>query len=958
MLQPKFLTPLGTRSLTTLDPSIFLPTQDSLDWQSPFEAPFFDPPEPRRSSETVTPAIQMQQQVQPKFSTTIPEVLAPNFESEDLLVDESATTNFESEDLPTIATFPVANAIDSPALIEPSTEILPSIKSTESALVNLPEVIQTAPESAIVSRQSEPTTILSDPVLTLSTELPAESAIAVPSPNLLTIQPSANQQPPSVKLKQENTILPKRTVEPEATIAEIQFTTNSEFLPFEFESASDEIAIASVLSTTPDSKPNLVESIQTKPESTSAPSNLQPALTESLLTSDDNFQAEVEEQSAIVTPEIQPDLTDTIVLLKPIESKPIFNSTPEILSAETIKPAIVSLQPIESEPVLGSTPEILSAETIKPAIAPVSKTEPDTVQATSFSENEVTNFSVQALPELTEFSLENISANLPISQPITAVSEPQVSRLVADEFPEPESMITESVARSIPELLAAESVFTESEANQNQELAGAIASEKVIDSPMAQTSTDVTEIVQTKASTLTNYLSETQIESTTESDISDDLINSDVTGTPLENKIQSKVSEDNSDFLQAEAQLKVSVETSPSEQLEFIQAPIQTQNRQTESLPVSEVEKPARSPQPEIQTQLDQPASVQLQTLEPKVDNFASTSDRLATTSETSLPDLAPSIQSFESPETQSEVDQPELETSLVQVKASEEITETEPANLVLSTEASLDEAIAQSTPLLPKITSQPQLMPDVSLVSRMTEGLVRSPSTDPIQPVSAELNLPGLNSLEVSQMNQFPELPTAIQRLSVWQPLVQMQPIQTQSIAPMLQPSTNQIAQPDIQPQSTLPNLMRQSNDAIANAAAPAEWSTIAELFQATVESPPESTSESTNAYADLNSFSTAATPTNSISESTDTYADLNLFSTAAAPTNSIQRELTDDPLPTTSTATPTFPSEQTSLPTAPPIASPEQIERLAQAVYQLVRQRLALERERVGQIYSGRSL
>jgi hypothetical protein len=53
LLQPKFLSPLGARSLTVLDPAVFRSTEQStaFDWQSPFQdSPFFDAPEPRATN--------------------------------------------------------------------------------------------------------------------------------------------------------------------------------------------------------------------------------------------------------------------------------------------------------------------------------------------------------------------------------------------------------------------------------------------------------------------------------------------------------------------------------------------------------------------------------------------------------------------------------------------------------------------------------------------------------------------------------------------------------------------------------------------------------------------------------------------------------------------------------------------------------------------------------------------
>lgn len=84
--------------------------------------------------------------------------------------------------------------------------------------------------------------------------------------------------------------------------------------------------------------------------------------------------------------------------------------------------------------------------------------------------------------------------------------------------------------------------------------------------------------------------------------------------------------------------------------------------------------------------------------------------------------------------------------------------------------------------------------------------------------------------------------------------------------------------------------------------------------------------------------------------------YPDLNLYP-QSAPSDRIQRE-PQDSAPAADPAQPLdhSPAGQPSSQQAAPQATPEQLERLAQEIYRLVRQRLALERERNGHFYRGR--
>jgi len=131
-------------------------------------------------------------------------------------------------------------------------------------------------------------------------------------------------------------------------------------------------------------------------------------------------------------------------------------------------------------------------------------------------------------------------------------------------------------------------------------------------------------------------------------------------------------------------------------------------------------------------------------------------------------------------------------------------------------------------------------------------------------------------------------------------------------------------------------------SNDTSAQSFAPIpdEWSSIADLLQASPEPQPISEQELPEIT------------------STDGYNDLNLYPDPS-PSNLIQREPTSPEASTDATTASETSSEGTDDESKNAgEASAEKLERLAQAIYQLVRQRLAIERERSGSGYSGRLL
>jgi hypothetical protein len=240
---------------------------------------------------------------------------------------------------------------------------------------------------------------------------------------------------------------------------------------------------------------------------------------------------------------------------------------------------------------------------------------------------------------------------------------------------------------------------------------------------------------------------------------------------------------------------------------------------------------------------------------------------------------------------------------------------------------------------------------------------------------VSPEATLSENASLD--RYSALPELPTAIQRLSVWEPLVQMQPLVASVASPAIQPSQTArypdaaTSQPQTfdrpaDPLSTLgsdgfdPVLLRNVgslNDTVSlkAEAVPTEWSSIAELFQ--------STEAATANTLQSDTIQRSAPQSTAHSDLANGYTDLNLRSDNTALPDVIQREL-ETPLRSPSQRLPCLTLNQ---PVGSPLRHPSRspLKRLpsnwnvlAQEIYKLVRQRLAVERERGGNLYPRRSM
>lgn len=385
----------------------------------------------------------------------------------------------------------------------------------------------------------------------------------------------------------------------------------------------------------------------------------------------------------------------------------------------------------------------------------------------------------------------------------------------------------------------------------------------------------------------------------------------------------------------------------------IIQPKGETQSADTDTSNVSYLSDLIIQPQAEVQPE--------------NIDASTSSQSNKASTTEIrpSQPAIAPDITSLNPGQDQPESSINDTQSATIDAPIQRDLVEMSDASLI-DTRSTVPDASIQRVP----IENAPQsTLPDKVEASNAIA-----------LPINDSLSLPtqSLNNDSESINDQFaalPELPIAIQPLSVLEPLTQLKPLQSRPISnpssptqPVDRPSA--IALPEIQTAWNDQRIsMKESPAATPSSqpAVPGEWSSIADLFQSAEPRSLANESEPIAAWSDIaelfqSSPEAQSAPElqraelSSVEPIMNGYAELNLYPStdAIAP---IQRS----PQPTAETAAPdvqSFGDEDNHeyAPFSQNSASPEQLEQLAHEVYRLVRHRLALERERRGQYYSGR--
>ncbi len=319
-----------------------------------------------------------------------------------------------------------------------------------------------------------------------------------------------------------------------------------------------------------------------------------------------------------------------------------------------------------------------------------------------------------------------------------------------------------------------------------------------------------------------------------------------------------------------------------------------------------------------------------------------------------------------------------------------------------------IDKSLIQQDDFHQETTHTNDIIAGITTESTQTEGISNAPTRTPhIQarspdqsiaaatPVSETRNSRETNNREPDittidtpdSSSSLPELPTVLQPLSIWEPLLQTQPltppttslIQSQkdasatviaSVSPPPAPSLQTAptgyseanfevmteAYSDLLPEgftagsdraSSPPIIQRTVSpvpDIIRREVTTDSWSSLAELYESTLTSKDDApTANKTETPEEANGYS-------------DLLDSVNTVAIAPSPNDVQQTPTTEAPTATPATIPTTATTDTPTSAQAKPKASPEQLERLAQEIYRLVRQRLALDRERNGHYYSGR--
>ncbi|PZV14283.1 MAG: hypothetical protein DCF22_09175 [Leptolyngbya sp.] len=1018
MLQPKFFTPLGARSLRVLDPSIFLPASDLAfpNEESSFQdSPFFDAPDSSTPSQSTVPTIQTQPQPRP-LKPAPSEINLPT------------TAPFEGiAETPLIETSPVEDL----AITEPLIARSP-IPETDAAIASpATEAIQSAPsEVAAIARtpQNEPLNRFESPspsISSLSTETPidtpAEHSIEPLPSNISALDDppteTANEYPEAPLLQRspsssDNLISPTST-QPTYPAA-IQRTTNLEDSVSLIAPISAENTITPAATDLTSSDADLTESIQPEFNLTD---NILPIASASDPTTASSQPVDHSEAIPDVEAEIaQPILDSPAAIARltadesidPIvdvaESSPMVALPPVVDHSESISSTDSSI----TQRMLDA-PEVTARLSGDKSIDPVVDIAESLVQSASdrvpqdnqeiedpllsatlpqanetevisllsseseFRDGDRSNAGSQeelAIPASSEFSLS--AASDLSSEPSSAIASLREPEGDFDFSSPSESIAGQTIQRSPVEPVISEPAIPDLDPDRS---VAAIASHPA-DSPISDA-----EVVQPKTNDLgrdeleSEELEKEELEDPVEMslepasskvDIDSPAINSIQDQTATQPAIQANsldpssilhhqpepseenaTSADGSNLLSSpkETEIETGIETEkslPTSSRSVEEKSLQDFEAERVSQPIA-LETPGQRVQPEIDPQLDpvtqSNTELTIQHIPPKAEPIAA---------EATVSAIQPEIMT-------------QADTQSVSDRPTPEWIESTPAE---------SEARFAHPPISDRpITIQP---PSIQPISEISPPIQRKGAEAENIVSEVEATVENKSSVEVDRTSPLPELPSVLQRLSILEPIAPILPLHTTPVpavqpAPAISSSVPEIQAQPFEPIAGLPfdtsSVRRKSsveaNDYITqNAIAPAlesptrnslpqdspvptEWANIADLLQPSVDH--RSRLEPEIAFAD------------------DSYPEL-LHSDNSAPNNMIQ----PSPAPTVAAIAPaeTQPHEtETQGDRQPPAhseksGSPEHLERLAQEIYQLIRQRLALERERGGKSGSGRLL
>jgi len=916
MLQPKFLTPLGTNLLGVLDPSIFFPPSAMAlsSEEAPFQdSSFFDAPDSTLPesilSESTTPAVQTKPQTSLQKATSevnLPAAVPFKVVAETPTIETSTVEDFMIAE--PLAASPLAN-LDTPIAAPPVTEAFSSDPSEAALTAQVP---QSKPLNLSESPSPSISRLFTDTSEKRSIEpLPAN----VPTPDSTLFETATHQQEALTSKRspesfpESNAITPIPTSQPTYPAA-IQRTTNSE------DSASTIAPISDALTSKEDTTSATTDSTSSdtdlpkpiQPESTSidnilflAPTSNQTTAVSSPVDNLGEIGESVEaaiSQTILDAPEAAIARSTAEGLIDPVvdvaesgmqsasNQLPMENQEVESPSSPVPLPQEREAETEESS-FLASLPQEKEAEVISlPSASGFRHGDEDGSNAVSIEELAAPASSEFSLPESSDLSVEPSST-------IARLSEPEASVDISS----PSEPIRETIQQSPLEAAIPEPAMTDRE-----DKPGAAIVDQLVDSPIS----DIEAIQPKTTDPIHQELGITEI--------SIEQSSSEPGGSVEETQDLQSLDVENLSQLIPPDTLTQSIQPETSTQID----PVTQSNTEPNIQPQMEAEAelivattPASATQTEVMTQTDtRPA-----------------------------PD-SPSIGWIDTASVESAA-------SFIQPPSSDSA----PRDVVVR----------------PEVFQTPSIQP----ISEISQPVQRKVSDENIIS-EVEATAENKSSVEVDRTSPLPKLPSILQRLSILEPIALMQPLHTvpvPAVKPV--PAISSSVIPEIQAQPFEPiaglpfdtfSVSRKSsveaNDYITRSAiapaleaptrnslpqdspVPTEWANIAELLQPSVDH--QSTLEPEIAFADDNYPDLIPSVHPSSSEAIQT-SPAPPIETAAP----VEKETPGDR--GASAQTPAQPNSS---------GSPEHLERLAQEVYQLIRQRLALERERGGKPGSGRLL
>ncbi|MEX0271132.1 hypothetical protein AB3R30_18505 [Leptolyngbyaceae cyanobacterium UHCC 1019] len=986
MLQPKFFTPLGAQSLRVLDPSIFLAVPDLAvpSEELPFQdSPFFDapkstPPESRLSqstpSQSTVSAVQTKPQPQfpnpasPEINRLIPVEQIAETPIAAPLADETSTQETSTQETP-IATTSISpdetldetsadSTFDQALVVE--TPIAENLTIAEPVISRS---LLDEPDTAIAySAQTEPINLVESRASSISspsTETPTEQSnepllpMAAPSDSDPLLE-TAIQQPEAPPLERSPDFSLDRNEIPPTPISqptEVD-TSRSPASPSDPKSASPPVDNPEAIASSIDwaiAQPSL-NTPDTEIVRSTSPA--EPAISASALSdreegrSVDAIASQPEDSPISITEIIQPKTDD-------------FETT-DLINEQLEDPREISLELSSSEPT-SDRAEITSIENQTPvqlqsqfnSLAPFSiphPSEPSQETGTSPDDSNVLSSSEEPAIE-----------SQPSLQPsFGSVEETQnFQDLETESFSQPMALET-SGQSTHPE--------THPQVDSVTQLNAGLNSQRQADS-VTQLSIEPTIQPQTEAPAIRETLA--KLSAGLPAGIAADLSASVI---PKEITTQTSSIQPISDIAQPVQRTVTETETLISEAEATAENERFIETDQTSLLPQNLQDLETES--------LSQPMTLEAsgQLVHPEINPLIE-----SVTQPNAEPMIQRSIQSVTQPDIEPTI-QPKIETSPIRETLAK-LSAGLPAGIAadLSTSVIPTDITTQTSS-----TQTPSVQPLSEIAQPVQRKVVETEAGDRGM-INTEQSDKGANLIprsleqesenesftkvdqEADQTSSLPELSSVLQRLSILEPIATTpQPLYTDPLpAAQSVPSPQSSVIPEIQtkPFESLfdvpfeaPSIRPQRDIGASNYITHNDIASIPTASTPDTLTPNSPVTSEWGTIADL--FNTSETNHSTLEPETafveDSYPDL-MHSDRATPNEMIQTS----PTPAVEAAAPvpteTNSDRESSTQTPAQSASsgsPEHLERLAQEVYQLIRQRLALERERVGKSGSGRLL